>query len=129
MKRVKSDILLTVEDFCQLVREDQKADLIDGVIYMASPDNTDANEVFMWFGGLMDLFVEERDLGQVYGSRVAFQLDRTNCPEPDIGFIQKSRQHLVERGRVKGPPDLAVEIVSPESVERDYKTKRSQNEK
>lgn len=129
MKAVNKKAPYTVEDFCHLVREDQKADLIDGVIHMASPDNTDANEVFMWLGSLMNLFVEEFDLGKVFGSRVAYELDRTNCPEPDIGFVQKARLHLVERGRVKGPPDLAVEIVSPESIERDYKTKRAQNER
>jgi Uma2 family endonuclease len=129
MKAIQKKAPYTVQDFCQLVREDQKADLINGVIYMASPDNTDANEVFMWLGSLMNLFVEELDLGKVFGSRVAYELDETNCPEPDIGFVKKARQHLIERGRVKGPPDLAVEIVSPESIERDYKTKRGQNEK
>jgi len=129
MKSIKLKSAYTVEDFFRLVSEDQKADLVNGVIHMASPENTDANEIFMWLGGLMNLFVEEFDLGKVFGSRVAYELDETNCPEPDIGFVQKSRQHLVERGRVKGPPDLAVEIVSPESVERDYNLKRSQNEK
>jgi Uma2 family endonuclease len=29
----------------------------------------------------------------------------------------------VKRGRVEGPPDLAIEIVSPDSVERDYEKK------
>lgn len=38
----------TFEDFCALIPTGQKADLIDGVIYMASPDNTDA--LFMWLG-------------------------------------------------------------------------------
>ncbi|HYT92068.1 MAG TPA: Uma2 family endonuclease [Gemmataceae bacterium] len=128
-KSVKSTTAAyTFEDFCDLINEDQKADLIDGVIYMASPDNTDANELFMWLGGLMDLFAEENDLGKVYGTRVAFRLDKHNGPEPDLGFVQKARLHLVERGFVRGGPDLAVEIVSPESVERDYEKKRKQYE-
>jgi Uma2 family endonuclease len=118
----------TFEDFCALIREDQKADLIDGVIYMASPDNTDANEVFMWLGGLMNLFVEEFQLGQVYGSRVAFRLDDTNGPEPDIAFVIKKKLNRVMRGFVKGGPDLAVEIVSPDSIERDYDKKRKKYE-
>ena len=32
----------------------------------------------------------------------------------------------VKRRAVEGPPDLAIEIVSPESVERDYERKRRQ---
>lgn len=117
---------ITFEDFCAIIREDQKADLIDGVIYMASPENTDANDLFMWLGGLIDLFVEERELGKVYGSRVAFRLDETQGPEPDIAFVRTKNLHRVKRGHVKGPPDLAIEIVSPDSIERDYEKKREQ---
>jgi Uma2 family endonuclease len=118
----------TFKDFCFLVKDGEKADLIDGVIYMASPDNTDANELFMWLGGLIADFAEAKDLGKVYGSRVAYRLNDTNSPEPDIGFVSKERLHLVLRGHVEGPPDLAIEIVSPESVERDYEKKRTQYE-
>jgi hypothetical protein len=35
----------TFEDFCEIVQDGQKADLIDGVIHTASPDNSDANEI------------------------------------------------------------------------------------
>jgi Uma2 family endonuclease len=116
----------TFEDFCLLVRDGQKGDLIDGVIYIAPPEDTDTNQLFLWLIGLMDLFVKQKRLGQVFGSRVAFRLDEGNSPEPDIAFVRKERKHLVQRGHVAGPPDLAVEIVSPESVDRDYGAKREQ---
>jgi Uma2 family endonuclease len=35
---------------------------------------------------------------------------------------------LVKGGYFAGPPDIAVEIVSPESIERDYNQKRQQYE-
>ena len=122
-------ISYTFEDFFILVKDKEKADLIDGVIHMASPDNTDANDLFLWLTGLMYDFAELKDLGKVYGSRVAFRLDDENSPEPDIGFVKKERLHLVQRGFVDGRPDAAIEIVSPESVERDYKQKRAQFQK
>jgi Uma2 family endonuclease len=118
--------LLTFEEFCILTKEEDKADLIDGVIYMASPDNTDANRLFMWLGGLIECYVEAKELGDTFGSRVAFRLGESQGPEPDIAVVLKERLHLVERGYVNGPPDLAIEIVSPESVERDYEKKRKQ---
>jgi Uma2 family endonuclease len=34
----------------------------------------------------------------------------------------------IRRGFILGPPDLALEIVSPDSVERDYEKKRRQYE-
>jgi hypothetical protein len=59
------------EDFYLIVKKDEKADLIDGVIYMASSENTDAADLFVWLLGLMGDFVEERELGQVFVPRVA----------------------------------------------------------
>jgi Uma2 family endonuclease len=114
----------TFEDFCLLVKDGQKADLIDGVIYMASPDNMDANDLFVWLIRLLADIVDINDLGKVNGSRAAYRVNDKNSPEPDIAFVRRNRTNLVRRGFVNGPPDLAMEIVSPESVERDYETKR-----
>ena len=118
----------TFDDFCVLVKDGQKADLIDGVIYMASPDNLDANDLFMWLGYVMGGIAEETDQGNIYGSRVAFRLDELGSPEPDLAFVKKVRLHLKHRGFFGGHPDLALEIVSPESIERDYLLKRDQYE-
>ncbi|MCL4191561.1 MAG: Uma2 family endonuclease [Thermoguttaceae bacterium] len=129
MSAANKTSFIDFDDFCALVREDQKADLIDGIIYMASPDNTDANRLSGWLYTLISLFARRMGLGEVFISRVAFRLDSRNGPEPDIAFARKDRLDLVKRGRVDGPPDLAVEIVSPDSVERDYGKKRDQYER
>ena len=118
--------LWTYEEFCDVVGDGQKADLIDGVIYVASPENIRANALFVWIISLLSSFVEQRNAGRVFGSRVALRLDRKNAPEPDVFFIKKARQHVIKRAHIAGPADLAMEIVSPESVERDYKKKRRQ---
>lgn len=114
----------TYEDFCVLVKDGQKADLIDGVIYMASPDNTEANSLFVWLICLLSDFLEIKDLGQVFGSRVAARLAQKSAPEPDIAVVKKEHAHRIKKGGIAGAPDLAIEIVSPESVERDYDKKR-----
>jgi Uma2 family endonuclease len=121
--------LYTFADFCELVREHEKADLIDGVIYMASPENTGSNRLLRWLATLLNLLTARTGIGEIFFSRVAFRLDDSNGPEPDIGFVLMSRLHLVERGKVRGRPDAAMEIVSPESIERDYQKKRRQFER
>jgi len=120
---------LTFDDFCFLVKDGQKADLIDGVIYMASPDSLDANRLSKWLTCVTDDYVEEKDLGEIFILRVAFRLEEKSGPEPDIGFVKKARLHLAKRGYFDGPPDAAFEIVSPESIERDYQKKRRLYEK
>jgi Uma2 family endonuclease len=119
----------TYEDFCVLVPDGQKADLIDGMIYMASPENVDAHDLFGWLYTIMRLYVNQRKLGRIYGSRVACRLDEKQAPEPDILFVSAKHLDRIKPGGVEGPPDLAVEIVSPDSVERDYEKKRCQYER
>jgi Uma2 family endonuclease len=106
------------------VQDGQKGDLIDGVVYMASPDNTDNADLQSWLNALLHEFCNIYRLGKVYGSRVAYKLNNKNSPEPDVSFVAKARSQDIERGYVLGPPDLAVEIVSPDSVFRDYHIKR-----
>jgi Uma2 family endonuclease len=118
--------LISFDEFCVLVKEDQKADLINGVIHMASPENIEANDLFVWLLRLIADYVDEKDLGKVNGSRVAYRLSEHDSPEPDIAFVRKERLEIVQRTFVEGPPDLAIEIVCPESVERDYEKKRKQ---
>jgi Uma2 family endonuclease len=114
----------TCADYRSLVPDGQKADLIDGVIYVASPDNTDAGELSVWLISLLYDFCEYYDLGKVYAWRVLFKLDEKNSPEPNIAVVLTPHLNRVERGHVLGPADIAIEIVSPESVERDYEKKR-----
>ena len=115
----------TFDDFLLLVEEHEKADLLDGVIYMASPESTDDNELGGWLYALMRQFAEETDQGKCYYTRVAFRITDKRGPEPDVAFVAKQRLHIVQRGFVNGPPDIAVEIVSPDSAQRDYDLKRN----
>ena len=126
--RVRKDDY-TFEDFLQLIGDGQKADLLDGVIYMASPDNTDANDLTTWLSTILRAFAEARKLGKIYSLRVAYRIGKKQGPEPDIGFVPKRLQALRRRGYIDCAPALAVEVVSPDSVARDYVHKRAIYEK
>jgi Uma2 family endonuclease len=119
---------VTFDDFCAAVPEWEKADLIDGVIYMASPESVESNRLSNWLNWILQALAEEWDLGEVYTSRVGYRLDSFNCPEPDIAFVVKAR--LQPGNKVfQGPPDLAIEITAESSEERDYGKKRKQYQK
>jgi Uma2 family endonuclease len=112
----------------ELIREDQKADLLDGVIYLASPENADHNDLLCWLTVVLRLFIEEHKLGRLTINKVAYRLSDRTAPEPDLAFVAANRLDRIKPGYVDGPPDLAVEIVSPDSVERDYEEKRRRYE-
>jgi Uma2 family endonuclease len=117
--------LVTVPEFYRLVPDGQKADLIDGVIYMASPDSIRSNDLTGFIEFLLRGFNAARKIGgRVYVNRVAFRLARHRAPEPDVAYVRPERIHLVSATDVKGAPDIAVEVVSPESRTRDYRLKK-----
>ena len=115
-------------DFLELIQEDQKADLVDGVIYMASPENIDHNDLVRWLAIVLGQFIEERGLGRLTINKVAYRLSARNAPEPDLAFVRTERLGIMKKGYVDGAPDLAVEIVAPDSVTRDYEDKRRRYE-
>jgi Uma2 family endonuclease len=115
----------TFADFIAVIPDGEKADLLDGAIYVASPDNTDAADLLSWLAVVLGAFVSAKRLGKIYLSRIAYRLDEKHGPEPDLGFVPTSLEHKRHRGFIEGPPMLAIEIVSPDSVARDYVQKRA----
>src|SRR5438477_637029 len=114
----------TFADFLELVHEEDKADLLDGVIYVASPENLEHNDLVLWLASLLRLYCDERLLGRVTVNKVAYRLTPSTAPEPDIAFVSIARSEILRRGYVDGPPDVAIEFVSPDSVDRGYEQKR-----
>lgn len=117
--------LVTVEQFYRLVPDGQKADLIDGVIYMASPDSRRSNELAGFVEFLLRGYSEARGVGgQVFVNRFAFELSELRAPEPDVAYVRPERVHLIGETGMKGGPDVAAEVVSRESRARDYGEKK-----
>lgn len=119
-----TDDLVTFEAFCDLVEDGQKADLIDGVIYMASPDSKKANSLNLFLGNLLDGYIAAMDIdGDVFISRYACRINAVRAPEPDVGYVRPERKHLLHETFMDGGPDIAVEIVARDSRTRDYHEK------
>jgi Uma2 family endonuclease len=69
---------------------------------------------------VVSFYVETNDLGLVISSPFAMKLEsQRRGREPDILFVSKERKHLFKKTYLDGAADLAIEIISPESVGRD----------
>lgn len=61
----------------------------------------------------LDDFVEHNSLGLVLEAPMDVELDQDNVFQPDILFISNERLGIIHEGRkIKGAPDLVVEILS-----------------
>jgi Uma2 family endonuclease len=94
----------------------QHCELIAGELVMMSPAGFDHGRFALRIGAALDSFVTLRRLGVVVGAETGFQIarDPDTVRAPDVAFVRAER---IPSGGVKGffqgPPDLAVEVVSP----------------
>lgn len=102
---------------------DVKAELIEGVVYVASPVSVDHSAPHLrlaaWLAGYMDLHegVDGHD-------NVTLVLSATSEPQPDLLLRSVAGKSSVnEKGYVTGTPELVIEIAAS-SVSIDLHAKR-----
>jgi Uma2 family endonuclease len=119
--REETHIPMTREEFYQWVGE-RKAEWAYGEAIFMAPDNTSHSSLNSWLGRVLGDFAEAKGLGEVFIDCMEAQLESTDR-QPDILFVSNDRRHLIGRIYCEGAPDLAVEVVSPNSAKRDYHEK------
>lgn len=95
------------------------------IILMTTPSVTHA-ELSGWLYRFLIEFVEANELGTVLLPLTVRLAEVQRRRDPDLLFIAKSRLRLLRDNHLEGPPDLAVEIVSPDSSVRDWQTKHAE---
>jgi len=68
--------------------------------------------------------IELPELGQVFNAPVDVQLSDHDIVQPDLVIIGKERRHIMTPIKIKGVPDLMIEILSPSNPDHDRKRKR-----
>lgn len=125
-KNTKDELIreqpLTYEDYASMPDDGNRYELDDGRLELMSPSASSKH--------------------QAIGSRILFELIRTcesdyvilyevdvilsprEVRRPDLIMLHRDRLHLLTERGIEGPPDLAVEILSPYSLRRDKVRKR-----
>jgi len=109
---------MTYEEFLAWADEDTLAEWVDGEIIMTSPASLRHQSTSGFLFQLLSIFVETRRLGVVITAPFQMKLAHSGR-EPDLLFVAGDHLHRLRSTYLDGPADLAVEIVSPESVGRD----------
>lgn len=104
------------------------AEWIDGKVLVMSPASDRHQDIVDFFTALLRIFVETYQLGWVRSAPFQMKLPFSNGREPDILFVAQERMDRLMLNYLDGPADLAVEVVSPESVARDRGEKFSEYE-
>ena len=116
---------LTHADFMRLAPEDQKAELIQGQMFVLPPSFYVHERLQGFLVSVLSLFASRFELGQVLGSRTAVYISDTDTYEPDILFVAKARAHIIIARTLLEAPDLVVEILSASTARYDLGPKRA----
>lgn len=112
--------IFTIEDIYNLP-EGERAELIDGQIYMMAPPSRRHQEMIgSLYRKIADYIDMKRGACKVYRAPFAVFLNNNNVNyvEPDISIIC-DKNKLDDKG-CNGAPDWIIEIVSPSSKRMDY---------
>lgn len=115
---------MTEEEFVDWIGEKTRAEWMDGEVIMMAPVSIGHDALGWWLRSLVNHFADYHQLGTVFGSEVMVRLPRQRQRRmPDVSFVASSRADIVLETHINGPPDLTMEIVSPDSIGRDWRDK------
>jgi Uma2 family endonuclease len=117
--------LVTAEELEKYPEDDFRYELVEGRVIRMSPVGYTHGRVVMAFAFLLQQHVRAADLGVIL-TEVGFKL-RSNpdtVRAPDLAYIRRERIPSIDpKGFWNGPPDLAVEVVSPEDTASEIRAK------
>lgn len=117
-------------DFLQAEFENPHLEWVDGRIVPMAPVTDRHQDVGGWLIALLNVFAEEKKLGMIRYR--PFQMKtgpKLAGRSPDILFVSNAKKKRLKRTFLKGPADLVVEIISPDSRGRDRGEKFYEYEK
>jgi len=115
---------MTEEEFVAWCDEDTKAEWVDGEVIVPSPANLRHVDLAGFLNLILRLFVTSSGLGAVYGPELQVRFASLHRRRvPDLLFVSPERMNILKNTEVDGAPDLIIEIVSPDSLARDWREK------
>lgn len=119
---------VTADELLVSPRGAGRYELVDGVLRRMTPAGHVHGRIAARIGGRLLAFVESHQLGEVYAAETGFLLRRSpdTVRAPDAAFVRRERlasMTLQPQGYFPGPPDLAVEVLSPSDSRAEIEAK------
>jgi len=108
----------TFESFIEWVDEDTSAEWVAGEVYFMSPSSLRHQLLAGFLYKMIGAYVEHHELGTTLNAPFKMKIPGYGA-EPDVLVVLKENESRLRKTFLDGPADLVVEVISPDSVERD----------
>ena len=115
---------LTYDDYLQFPDDLLRHEIIDGEHYVTPSPMTRHQRISGRLFHLLQAHLENHPGGEVFFAPLDVLLSRFDIVVPDLVYISHERARFLTEKNLQGPPDLAVEILSPATKARDQHLKR-----
>ena len=125
VKAVEKKRLWTYDELVAKTAEtNQPTELWEGELIMTPAPAPKHQEVVARLARALSDHIAERDLGRVYFAPVDVVLTQRRVVQPDILYISNAKRAIIQ-DRIRGAPDLVVEVVSQGTWRRDHVDKKA----
>ncbi|MDX2078135.1 MAG: Uma2 family endonuclease [bacterium] len=119
--------MMTIDEYMVFVslpeNDDKYFELNHGEIVEMAPPATIHSYIVMRLSKSLCNFVDENDLGFVFGDNTGYVLSKWRLVLPDVSFVAKGRLNFPLPDLISVAPDLAVEVISPSNTHREMTNK------
>lgn len=112
-----------------MLPEGTLAEVINNAIYIAPSPSFHHQDVCTELVSAIRVFTSVNRLGKCLVAPIDVYLDSQNVFQPDIVFISNGNMSIVKDEKVKGAPDLVIDILSPGNKKHDLERKKPVYEK
>lgn len=108
---------MTADELSQYSHEPYRHELVAGTLHEMEPPGAEHGIVAMRIGTMLSNHVAAANLGLSFAAETGFKLasEPDTVRAPDAAFVARERAQAIgrPRGYWPGPPDLAIEVLSP----------------
>ena len=115
---------ITYDEYYLIQDCEKQYELLNGRLHMVPAPITYHQRVSRRLEFILQKFVADNALGEVFYAPTDVVLSETEVVQPDIFFISKERLDIIKEKNISGSPDLIIEILSQLGHARDKVIKR-----
>ena len=119
----QANVKFTYHDYL-LLPDDKRYEIVEGELLVVPAPCLNHQRILRKLGAAISIYAERKRIGEVFYPPCDVVLSMENVVQPDLLLVANERIGILTAANVQGPPDLAVEILSDATKQRDLNLKR-----